>query len=96
MRDSVFSRYTRPKEPEEDTGNDGAVVEELKDYNDMKKKKNINLLIHVLEKMPVVEKASDETFLHILKILIEDLDPEKRVFDPKIKNNFEALHRTLE
>ena len=58
---------------------------ELKDYIVLKKKKNINLLIHVLEKMPVIEKSSDETFQQTLAKQIEMLDPEKRVFDPRVK-----------
>lgn len=67
MRDSVFSRYQRPKEPNEDAENENKMIDrELKDYIVLKKKKNINLLIHVLEKMPVIEKGSDETFLQTL------------------------------
>ena len=86
MRDSVFSRYQRPTEPDEDAENENKMIDrELKDYIVLKKKKNINLLIHVLEKMPVIEKSSDETFQQTLAKQIEMLDPEKRVFDPRVK-----------
>ena len=86
MRDSVFSRYQRPTEPDEDAENENKMIDrELKDYIVLKKKKNINLLIHVLEKMLVIEKSSDETFQQTLAKQIEMLDPEKRVFDPRVK-----------